>query len=320
MNAILRVLFVTFALVLAANAGAQAFPSKSIRFVVPYPAGGTTDIMARLIATRLSERVKQPVVIDNRPGAGGNIGVAEVAKAPADGYTIGISATNSFAINPHMTKNPPYDALKDLAPVTMVGVIPSVIIVNVDVPAKTLGELLALAKKQPVAFASPGAGTSLHLTGEILNEAAGVEMTHVPYKGDAQAMQDLLGGRIPVMMANLALALPQIRAGKVRALAVTIGKRAAQLPDVPTVAESGFKDFDISVWFTVFTAAAVPKDALDVLYREISRIVDSPDFKSRMSEMTVDAYSATPAQMRQFIAAEYERWGRIVRKTGASFD
>jgi tripartite-type tricarboxylate transporter receptor subunit TctC len=299
---------------------AQGFPSKPVRLIVPYPAGGATDMMARLVAQKLTDSFKQQVVVDNKPGAGGNIGVEMVAKAQADGYTIGISATNSFAINPHLTKKLPYDALKDLTQISMVGVIPNVIVVHAEFPAKNIAELVAQAKKQPLAYASPGQGTSLHLAGELLNDAAGISMTHVPYKGDVPALQDVIGGRVPVMTSNLAGVLPHIRSGKLRALAVTTAKRAAQLPDVPTMVEAGYKDFDISVWFTIFTASAVPRDVLETLNREIQRALNAPDVQQRLRDANIEPAPTSLEQIRVYTLAEHERWGRIVKKTGATWD
>jgi tripartite-type tricarboxylate transporter receptor subunit TctC len=260
------------------------------------------------------------VVVDNKPGAGGNIGVEMVAKATPDGYTIGISATNSFAINPHLTKKLPYDALKDLTQISMIGVIPNVIVVNAEVPARNMAELVALAKKQPLAYASPGQGTSLHLAGELLNDAAGINMTHVPYKGDVPALQDVIGGRVPVMTSNLAGVLPHVRSGKLRALAVTTAKRAAQLPDVPTMMEAGYKDFDISVWFTIFSASAVPRDVLEILNREIQRALNAPDVQQRLREANIEPAPTSLEQIRSYTLAEHERWGRVVKKTGATWD
>ncbi|MBL0086205.1 MAG: tripartite tricarboxylate transporter substrate binding protein [Ideonella sp.] len=315
-----RVLFSLLLALTAQAAVAQSFPTKPLRLVVPYPAGGATDLMARVIAQKLSESFKQQVVVDNKPGAGGNIGVSFVARAPADGYTIGISATNSFAINPHLTKTLPYDALKDLTQLSMVGIIPNVIVVGADVPAKTIAELVALAKKQPLAFASPGQGTSLHLAGEMLNDAAGISMTHVPYKGDVPALQDVIGGRVPVMTSNLSSVLPHLRSGKLRALAVTTAKRAAQLPEVPTMAEAGYKDFDISVWFTLFTATGVPRDVQELLNREIVLALNAPDVRQRLQDVNIEPSPTSLEQIRGFTLAEYERWGRIVKKTGVTWD
>jgi tripartite-type tricarboxylate transporter receptor subunit TctC len=277
-------------------------------------------MMARLVALKVGESLKQQVVVDNKPGAGGNIGVEMVAKATPDGYTIGISATNSFAINPHLTKKLPYDALKDLTQISMIGVIPNVIVVNAEVPARNMAELVALAKKQPLAYASPGQGTSLHLAGELLNDAAGINMTHVPYKGDVPALQDVIGGRVPVMTSNLAGVLPHVRSGKLRALAVTTAKRAAQLPDVPTMMEAGYKDFDISVWFTIFSASAVPRDVLEILNREIQRALNAPDVQQRLREANIEPAPTSLEQIRSYTLAEHERWGRVVKKTGATWD
>jgi tripartite-type tricarboxylate transporter receptor subunit TctC len=306
--------------VLPAWASAQGFPTKPIRLIVPYPAGGATDMMARLVALKVGESLKQQVLVDNKPGAGGNIGVEMVAKATPDGYTIGISATNSFAINPHLTKKLPYDALKDLTQISMIGVIPNVIVVNAEVPARNMAELVALAKKQPLAYASPGQGTSLHLAGELLNDAAGINMTHVPYKGDVPALQDVIGGRVPVMTSNLAGVLPHVRSGKLRALAVTTAKRATQLPDVPTMMEAGYKDFDISVWFTIFSASAVPRDVLEILNREIQRALNAPDVQQRLREANIEPAPTSLEQIRSYTLAEHERWGRVVKKTGATWD
>jgi tripartite-type tricarboxylate transporter receptor subunit TctC len=305
---------------LPAIAAAQPFPSKPLRLIVPYPAGGATDMMARLLAQKLTESLKQQVVVENKPGAGGNIGVEMVAKAPPDGYTLGISATNSFAINPHLMKNLPYDALKDLTQISIVGIIPNVIVVNTEVPAKTIAELVALGKKQPLAYASPGQGTSLHLAGEMLNDAAGIDMTHVPYKGDVPALQDVIGGRVPVMTSNLATVLPHIRAGRLRALAVTTAKRATQLPDVPTMVEAGYKDFDISVWFTLFTGSGVPREVLETLNRETVKALNLPEVRQRLADANIEAAPTSLEQIRAYTLKEHERWGRIVKKTGVTWD
>ncbi|MBL8377611.1 MAG: tripartite tricarboxylate transporter substrate binding protein [Burkholderiales bacterium] len=302
------------------GAMAQSFPTKPMRMIVPYPAGGATDMMGRLIAQKLSEAFKQPVVVENRPGAGGNIGVEMVAKAPSDGHVLGISATNSFAINPHLMKNLPYDALKDLTQISMIGVIPNVIVVGMDVPAKTIAELVALGRKQPLAYASPGQGTSLHLAGEMLNDAAGINMTHVPYKGDVPALQDVIGGRVPVMTSNLSSVLPHVRAGKLRALAVTTARRASQLPDVPTMAESGYRDFDISVWFTVFTASGAPREALEALNRETQRALNAADLRERLINANIDPRPTGLDEIRGYVLKEHERWGAIVKKTGVTWD
>lgn len=315
-----RILSFLLLVLIAQCAVAQGFPTRPVRLVVPYPAGGAADLIARVVAQKLSESFKQQVIVDNKPGAGGNIGVAFVAKAPADGYTIGLSATNSFAINPHLTKTLPYDALKDLTQLSMVGIIPNVIVVGADVPVKTIAELVALAKKQPLAFASPGQGTSLHLAGEMLNDAAGINMTHVPYKGDVPALQDVIGGRVPVMTSNLSSVLPHLRSGKLRALAVTTAKRVAQLPDVPTMIEAGYKDFDISVWFTLFTGSGVPRDVQELLNREIVRVLNMPDVRQRLQDVNIEPAPTSLEQIRSYTLAEYERWGRIVKKTGVTWD
>ena len=202
----------------------------------------------------------------------------------------------------------------------MVGIIPNVVVVGAEVPVKTMADLVALAKKQPLAFASPGQGTTLHLAGEMLNDAAGITMIHVPYKGDVPALQDVIGGRVPVMTSNLSSVLPYLRSGKLRALAVTTAKRAPQLPDVPTMIEAGYKDFDISVWFTLFTASGVSRDVQELLNREIVRALNSPDVRQRLKDANIEPAPTSLAQIRSFTLAEYERWGRIVKKTGVTWD
>src|SRR5213075_859540 len=242
------------------DVAAQAYPSKPIRFVVPYPAGGPLDTVARLLGQKVSESLKQPVVVDNKPGAGGNIGADAVAKSAPDGYTILMGAVATHAINPTLYANIPYDPIKDFQPVTQLASTPNVLIVNNSVPASNVREFIAYAKANPgkLNFGSGSTGSAGHLAGELFKAMAGVEMTHVPYKGAAPAMQDLIGGQIDLMFDNLASALGQVRAGKVRALAVTTAQRTALAPELPTIAESGLPGFDISTWFGVFVPAGTP--------------------------------------------------------------
>ncbi len=304
----------------ASPAAAEAFPGKTVKIVVPYPAGGTTDMLARALAKALSEAYQQTVLVENRPGAGGNLGVDAVARAAPDGMTLGVTGTNSFAINPHLSRKLPYDPLKDLAQVSVLGFVPNVLVVHPSLPAKDVADLVALARKTPLAFASPGPGTTLHLAGEMINAAAGIDMTHVPYKGDTAALQDVIGGRVPVMASNLAVVLPHIRAGTLRALAVLSARRAPQLPEVPTMAESGYKDFDVSVWFSLFAAAGAPPAVLERHHREVAAALASPALREQLRAANVEAAALTMEQARAFTLAESERWGRVVKKLGITWD
>src|SRR5271166_4588940 len=243
--------------VIAAGAGAQTYPTKPIRLVVPFPAGGTTDILAREVGQRLSVSLGQSVIVDNRPGAAGNIGSELVAKSAPDGYTLLMATVGTHAINPSLYARMPYDHVKDFTPVVLVAGVPNVLEVTPSLPVYTVADLIKLAKEKPgqINFASSGSGTSIHLSGELFKTMAGVDMTHVPYKGSAAAITDLIGGQVQVMFDNLPSSLPQIKAGKLRAIAVTSAQRAPALPDVPTIAESGLPGFEATSWFGVVAPA-----------------------------------------------------------------
>jgi tripartite-type tricarboxylate transporter receptor subunit TctC len=285
------------------------FPSRPIHLVVPYPPGGTTDSQARLIAQKLQQ-----------VGASGNIGVDAVLKAPKDGYTIGITAMNTFAINPHLTRHLPYDIAKDVQPLTLVGSIPNIVVVNPDLPVRTLKELAAMAKSGKLAYATPGAGTSVHLAAEMLSEQLGIKMQHVPYRGDAPALQDVLGGRVPVMVANLTGVIEYVRAGKLRPIAVTSPKRVALLPTVPTVAESGLPGFDVKAFFAMFTGRGVPPDVVDILNRGLNKALADPDLRAQFARLGIDAAGSSVEAATALIFLEYRKWGPIVQKTGVSWD
>src|SRR5436190_11110451 len=262
MNRILAALALAVLVSLAPCALAQSYPVKPIRFVVPYPAGGPLDTVARLLGQKVSESVKQPVIVDNKPGAGGNIGADAVAKSPADGYTLLMGAVATHAINPTLYASIPYDPVRDFQPITQVASTPNVLIVNPSVPATNVREFIAYAKANPgkLNFGSGSTGSAGHLAGELFKTMAGVEMIHVPYKGAAPAMQDLIGGQVQLMFDNYASAATQVRAGKVKALAVTTAKRSALAPDLPTIAESGLPGFDINTWFGIFAPAGTPRE------------------------------------------------------------
>lgn len=309
------------ALFAAAPAWAQErFPSRPIRLVVPYPAGGTTDLQARAIAQKMQELSGMTVLVENKAGAGGNIGVEAVLKSPRDGYTIGITAMNSFAINPLLTKKLPYDVTRDVQPLTLVGSVPNILVVHPDVQAKTLRDLATLARAGDVTYASPGAGTSVHLSAEMVADALQVKMRHVPYRGDAPALQDVLGGRVPVMLGNLPGLMEYVRSGKLRPIAITSAKRSPLLPEVPTVAESGIPGFDVKAFFALFTARGVPSDVVEVLHRELFRAISHPDVRKQFAKLGIDVAASSVEALTALIYLESRKWAPIVQKTGASWD
>jgi len=302
---------------------AQApFPSKPIRIVVPFPAGGTTDILARAVAQKLTETLGQSVVVDNRPGAGGNIGAELVAKSPPDGYTLLMGTVGTHAINPSLYAKMPYDHVKDFTPVILVAGVPNVLVVNPSVPANSVQELIAYIKANPgkVNFASSGSGTSIHLSGELFKTMAGVSMTHVPYKGSSPALTDLMGGQVQLMFDNLPSSLPQIKAGKLRALAVTSAQRASALPDVPTVAEAGLPGFEASSWFGLLAPAGTPKDVVTKLNAEVAKWLATPEAREKLASQGAIAAGQSPDDFTRHIAAETAKWQKVVKESGAKVD
>ena len=301
---------------------AQGYPTKAIRFVVPFPPGGPLDISARAIGQKLTEAWKQPVIIDNRPGAGGNIGADNVAKSAPDGYSILMGAVSTHAINPNLYSKMPYDALRDFAPITLVTTVPNVLVVHPSVPAKNVRELIALAKSRPgqLNFASGSTGSTGHLAGELFKVMAKVDMVHVPYKGAAPAVTDLVAGHVSLMFDNLASALPQIKAGRTRALAVTTLARSAMVSELPTIDESGLKGFDLSTWFGVFAPAGVPPATLSALHREITRALDATDLRSRLAAIGAQPTPNTPEAFTAFIKAEHAKYAQVIKASGARVD
>ena len=306
----------------ASNAWAQAYPAKPIKFVVPYPAGGPLDAVARLLGQKIAESVRQPVIVENKPGAGGNIGADVVAKSPPDGYTILMGAVATHAINPTLYATMPYDAVKDFIPVTQVASTPNVLVVNPSVPATNVREFIAYAKANPgkLNFGSGSTGSAGHLAGELFKAMAGVEMTHVPYKGAAPAMNDLIGGQIQLMFDNLASSLGQVRAGRVRALAITTAKRTALAPELPTIAESGLPGFDINTWFGVFVPAGTPREVVDRLYAEFTRALAAPDVREKMLSLGAEPVGSRPEEFAAYIRRESEKYARVIRASGARAD
>ena len=321
MTKLLR-LCAAMALALALPAVAQTYPSKPVRFVVPYPAGGPLDTVARLLAQKVGEAMKQPVVVDNKPGAGGNIGADLVAKSPPDGYTILMGAVATHAINPSLYAGIPYDPVRDFTPITQVASTPNVLVVNPAVPANDVKAFIAHAKANPgkLNFGSGSTGSAGHLAGELFNTLAGVKMAHVPYKGAAPAMQDLLGGRIDLMFDNLASSLTQVKAGKIRALAVTTARRSALAPELPTIAESGLPEFDISTWFGVFAPAGVPRESIERLHAEFTRALAAPDVREKMLALGAEPVGSRPEEFAAFIRREAGKYARLVKASGAKVD
>jgi tripartite-type tricarboxylate transporter receptor subunit TctC len=314
--------FAAWILPLCAGAQAPAYPTRPIRLVVPFPPGGATDILAREVAKHLTDAWGQSVVVDNRPGAGGNIGSELVAKAAPDGYTLEMGTVGTHAINASLYSKMPYDHVKDFVPVILVAGVPNVLEVNPSVPVNSVQELIAYAKANPnkLNFASSGSGTSIHLSGELFKVMAGVQMTHVPYKGSAPALQDLLGGQVQLMFDNLPPSLPQIKAGKLRALAVTSATRAPALPDVPTVAEAGLPGFEASSWFGVLAPAGTPPDIVTKLNAEIAKWLTSPEAKEKLAGVGANIAGGTPEDFARHIQAETAKWAKVVKESGAKVD
>jgi tripartite-type tricarboxylate transporter receptor subunit TctC len=304
-------------------AEAQDYPTKPVRIVVPFTPAGTTDIQARIVAQHLSEALGQTFVVDNRPGAAGNLGSELVAKAAPDGYTLLMCTVSTHGINPALYgAKIPYDAIKDFAPVSLVSTVPNMLVVNPSVPVKTVPELIAYAKKNPgkLNFASSGSGTSIHLSGELFKTMTGVDMVHVPYKGSAPALTDLIGGQVDLMFDNMPSSIEFVRAGKLRAVAVTTAHRSPALPDVPTVAESGVPGYEATAWFGVLATGGTPKPIVDKLSAEIQKMVKRPEVRAKLAEQGAEPVGDTPEEFRTFIKAELEKWATVVKASGARVD
>lgn len=300
---------------------AQPYPVKPVRIVVPYAPGGGVDIVARAVGQELTKRLGQTVLVENRTGAGGNVGSDAVAKAAPDGYTL-LMASPANTINPGLYTKMPYDPMRDLVPIALIGSVPTVLIANRSLPVQNVKQLVALAKSQPgaVMYGSGGSGTTEHLAGEMFKSAAGIDMLHVPYKGGAQVMTDLLGGQIALTFVNQLGALPHINAGKVKALAVASAERSTALPQVPTFAESGYPEFRISVWWGIMGPAGMPKELVTQLNREILAALASPEMKERLQTLSARPIGGTSEQFTKFFADETARWARVVKASGARVD
>src|SRR5438132_4050329 len=306
----------------ALGASAQAYPTRPIRLVVPFPAGGTTDILARAAGQKLTESLGQSVIVDNRPGAAGNIGADIVAKSAPDGYTLLMGTVGTHAINASLYSKMPYDHVKDFTPVVLVAAVPNVLEVNPALPVNSVADLIKLAKAKPgqINFASSGSGTSIHLSGELFKTMAGVDMTHIPYKGSAPAITDLIGGQVQVMFDNLPSSLQFIKAGKLRAIAVTSAKRAPALPDVPTIAESGLPGFEASSWFGIVAPAGTPPAIIARINNDVDQWLQSNEAKEKLLAQGAIPAGGTPEQFAAHILAETEKWAKGVKASGAKVD
>lgn len=299
----------------------EAWPTKTIKWVVPFPPGGAMDVIARTLGDKMSKSVKQPVIIENRAGAGGTIGSAMVAKADPDGHTI-LIVSIGHALNPNLYQRLPYDAIKDFEPVSLVGIVPNVLVVNSTVKANSVKELIDQARAQPgkLTYASAGNGTSIHMAGEMFNSMAKLDILHVPYKGSSPAVTDLISGQVNMMFDSITSAKPFIESGKLRPLAVTTAKRSSALPDVPTVSEAGLPGYEVSPWFAVFAPANTPKPVIDRLHNELTKAMQLPDVKARFAGIGAEPVGSTPEELEKYLRTETERWTKLIRERGITIN
>ena len=317
-----RLIALVLCSIFVSAAGAQeAYPSRPVKFILPFPPGGGTDILGRVIAEQLSANLGQPVVTENRGGAGGNVGAEAAAHSAPDGYTILLVAP-TVAISPSLYSKLNYDPVKDLAPISLVATVPNVMITNPSVEAKNLQEFIELARSRPGAmnYGSGGAGTSNHLAGELFNIVTGTKLVHVPYKGVNLAMQGVLAGEIQLVFIGIPAALPHIKAGKLRALALVAPQRSPALPEVPTVAEAGLKDFEVTTWYGILAPAGTPRPIVSRLNAELVKIMHTPDVKERLASMATDPLTSTPEEFAAYLKQEIAKWGDVVRKSNLKAD
>lgn len=309
-------------LAVATPAAAQNYPTRPITIIVPFPAGGTTDILARIVGQGLYKELGQPVVIDNRAGAGGTIGAALAARAPADGYTLFMGTVGTHAINAALFKNMPYDHIKDFQPLSRVAMMPNLLVAHPSQPFKTVKELIAYAKANPgkLNFASAGNGTSIHLSGELFKSMTGIDMVHVPFRGSAPAVAALLGGQTAIMFDNMPSVIQHVRAGRLRPIAVTTAKRSPELPDVPTIAEAGVPGYEATSWFGMFTTAGTPAPVVSKVHGALMKVLADPEVKKQIAGQGAEPVAEKPEQFAQFIAAETAKWAKVVKASGASID
>lgn len=300
-------------------AAAQQYPVKAIRFIVPFAPGGPTDIMSRALAEKLTARLGQQIVVDNRGGAGGSIGTAIAARSTPDGYTIVIGHIGTLAINVSLYPSLEYDPVKDFAPISMIATLPLGLFVNANVPVKSVAELVALAKAKPgqINFGSAGNGSATQMAGAMFKTMAGIDIVHVPYKGNAASLVDLVAGRVQMMFSNLLTTAPHVKAGRLRAIAISTAKRSQQAPDLPTIAESGVPGYDYAPWYGILAPAGTPRAIVMRLNREIGQIIDTPEMKERFRKQGIDLVTSTPEAFAELIRREIPKWREIVKKSGA---
>jgi tripartite-type tricarboxylate transporter receptor subunit TctC len=306
----------------AAQAQPADYPNRPVRWIVPFAPAGPTDLMSRAVAEKLSQRLGQQFVVDNRPGAGGNIGAEVVAKAAPDGYTLMIGHVGTHAINATLYPRIAFDPVRDFTPITLIATLPLALVVHPSVPAKDAKELIAYARARPgqLNFASAGNGGPTHLTGELLKSSAGIDIVHVPYKGNAAALLDLVAGRVQMMFSNMLTAMPHVRAGKLRAIGISSAKRSSQAPELPTIAESGVPGFAAVPWYGVLGPPGLPRPIVSKLNTEIARALAQPDMHERFVAQGVDLQSSTPEQFAALIKSEVVKWRKVVRDAGAKVD
>jgi tripartite-type tricarboxylate transporter receptor subunit TctC len=300
----------------------QTYPAKPVRVIIPYPPGGGNDTLGRLFAAKLSERMGQSFVVENRPGAGTMIGTEAAAKSTPDGYTILLSSIATHALSPNLYARVPYDPIKDFAPITLLGIAPTVMVVNKDLAARTLGELVSLAKAQPgnFTYASGGNGTPPHINGEVFKSVAGVDLLHVPYKGGGPALADLIAGRVHVMLDTAASAMPHVRGGRLRALAISAPQRSPEYPDVPTFAEAGLPQYETNAWYSMHAPAGTPPDIVRRLNSELVAILRDPDILARFKQLSTEPVGNSPEEFGAFVRAELDKYARIIKAANIRLD
>jgi tripartite-type tricarboxylate transporter receptor subunit TctC len=300
----------------AAGTVAQGYPTKPVRIVVPFSPGGSTDVTARLVAQKLTEAWRQQAIVDNRAGAGGNIGAEAVAKSPPDGYTLLLATTGVMSINHRLYRSLPYDALKDFAPVTQIGALPLILIVHPSLPVKQVRDLVAIARAQPgqLSYASSGIGSATHMTAELFRMMAGVDIVHVPYKGSGQAMTDLISGQVGVAFDQITSSLPHVQSGKLRALAVTSARRFPSVPDLPSIAEAGIKGYESVSWNGIAAPAATPREIVARIQQDIARALQLPDMKERFFKDGIEPVGSTPEQFAAHIRSERAKWEKVIER------
>lgn len=299
-------------------AAAQAYPSRPVKMIIPYPPGGGNDTLGRLFAAKLTDRLGQPVVVENRPGAGAMIGTDAVAKSPADGYTLLLSSIATHALSPNLYAKVSYDPVRDFAPITLLGIAPTVLVINKDLPYQSVAELVAAAKARPgeMNYASGGNGTPPHINGELFKAVAGIDVQHVPYKGGGPALVDLMAGRVAMMFDTAASALPHIKSGKLRVLAISAPRRSAELPDTPTFIEIGLPQYETNAWYSLHAPAGTPADVVRRLNTEVLAILKDADIRERFRQLATEPAGNTPEEFGNFVRSELEKYARVIKAAG----